>query len=554
MAGALPTIQVAFAGHNRPNDLRGRRALSRDLAAAFAMLKAAGVDSARLVSGFASGADELALAVWKDAGLGPAHIVFPFLTDGVAGEIGPAGLAQAATWLDGAAAEAAGRNAHLQQTRWLLAAAELLIVVWTGAQARGAGGTADAVRLALERGLPVLWIKPAAPGLLRLIRPPEAEEGFDFTEFLESGGRDRLELATPEGLREALRQGNGSALELPAEDGAWRRIDGWLHRWLWKTYLVFCRLAGGPPLRDDQHPAAPPDLAAQPGFQALTKAYEAADARANRLAAVHRSEQILLLLGMVAAAVVGSSPALWPGLKLGAVLMELALSVAALFIWLTAARAHQHERWSELRRFAEQLRLERAAWAAGVTALHPGRMAAFAEHSVLGHDAVRRAGPPLGRFDGERARRWGAWAMAELVGGQAAYHRHLSSRDGRIARRIHLIEDVSFVVLLLVLASYAFADLLAQPPHWAGGVVVIAGTVIPAIGAATMALEAKLEFEDQSLRSRIIAAKLEALQLELGERPTSTAMQGAARKAIRWLSAEADQWREGAARRRLFRP
>ena len=54
-------------------------------------------------------------------------------------------------------------------------------------------------------------------------------------------------------------------------------------------------------------PEVPADLAVQRGFQVLTDAYLTADRHANRLAAVHRSEQILLIFAMVTAAVVGSA-------------------------------------------------------------------------------------------------------------------------------------------------------------------------------------------------------------------------------------------------------
>ena len=38
--------------------------------------------------------------------------------------------------------------------------------------------------------------------------------------------------------------------------------------------------------------------------------------------------------------------------------------------------------------------------------------------------------------------RRGHWAMSELVQGQSGYHRAISVRDGRIAHRIHFIEDI----------------------------------------------------------------------------------------------------------------
>src|SRR3569623_1479781 len=101
-------IQVAFAGHNRPEDL-GDAKVVRD-----------GIDIAQCPKP-------------------------------------PEKVGNAVTRLDGLAAEAEGRNPHLQQTRMIVEASDIVVVVWTGAAAKGAGGTADAVLYALELARPVLW-------------------------------------------------------------------------------------------------------------------------------------------------------------------------------------------------------------------------------------------------------------------------------------------------------------------------------------------------------------------------------------------------------------
>ena len=72
-------IQVAFAGHARPRDLGQHEPASRALAAAFALIRAAGVGEARLLTGLASGADQLAAEAWRGEGLGPIHAVMPHL-------------------------------------------------------------------------------------------------------------------------------------------------------------------------------------------------------------------------------------------------------------------------------------------------------------------------------------------------------------------------------------------------------------------------------------------------------------------------------------------
>lgn len=575
-------IQVAFAGHNRPHDLGRHGPVISGLDAAFSMIKDAGVTEARLLAGLANGADELAAAAWRRAGLGPVHAVFPFLEDASNGAIGPAGLAESATWLDGAASEGHGRNPHLKQTRLIVETADLVVVVWTGEAARGAGGTADAVLSALELGLPVLWIKPSDYKHLRLIRPEKLPSDFHFPEFreaLEGESLKHVEFANPENLRAVLGlDGEHDEFETAGHDhghakaqkpakprkqvkahGKMReRMDNWLHSWLWRTHRNFRLMVGGKVEGVDEGPDTPADLVDQPGFRLLTDAYTEADRHANRLSAVHRSEQLLLILTMIAASIVGSLPNIWPGFKMYAVVIELILGVGALMVWASASDANQHEQWGLHRYLAEQLRLERAGWALGVSLASVG----VAHHSPRETDQARElrraAGLPHGRYSPERVRAWGHWAMSELVQGQSGYHRAISVRDGRIAHRIHFIEDMSFLGLFVLFSAYLAVQMVVPHGHhlpaWVSGIVSMGGTVVPAMAAATMALEAKLEFGEQSQRSKRISQSLDRLAKRLGASPGFDELQNTARAAMRLHLAEASHWKEGVGRRQLFRP
>jgi hypothetical protein len=80
------------------------------------------------------------------------------------------------------------------------------------------------------------------------------------------------------------------------------------------------------------------------------------------------------------------------------------------------------------------------------------------------------------------------------------------------------------------------------------------GTVVPALAAATMALEAKLEFGEQSQRSKRISHALDRLNRRLGPSPNFDDLQNTARAAMRLHIAEASHWKEGVGRRQLFRP
>jgi hypothetical protein len=558
-------VQVAFAGHNRPSVLGDQQGGTAALGAAFALLKQAGVADGRLLTGLADGADTLAVNAWVDAGLGPVHAVYPFLDASAPSDNEK--LAASVTWLDGERFEAAGRSAHLAQTRWLIGGADILVVIWDGDRGRGAGGTADAVRLALEYDIAVLWIQPSDYGVVRLIEPPDRDQGFGFIEVLEQLDREPPFIAgeaTVEGIRAALaRRGFDEGADTPpvasiVGAGLARFFDRVLHDTLWRAYAAFRRLLagdGGP-----NAPTAPPptDLAAEPGFVMLSDAYALADTQANNLAAVHRSQQILLLNAAILASVVGSSPAVWPGIKLYAVLTELTLAMVALAVWSGAARANRHERWSEARRLAEQLRLERAAWPLGLTSVETRDREDLGPAALAARTLRRKAGLAPGAFDADRVARWGAWTIEDLIGSQMRYHRSDSHRNERITHKIHLAENISFAVLVAVLVAFVVAHegsrlMGLELAPWVGGAVIMTGAIAPAIGAASLALEATLAFGEQSRRSLFIAERLGTISGSIKEPPRLDDLQRAARSAIRLQSAQEDRWWEASTRRRLFR-
>jgi hypothetical protein len=321
-----------------------------------------------------------------------------------------------------------------------------------------------------------------------------------------------------------------------------------------RTYRVFRRVLGG---RAAPHPATapPPDLQAEPGFQRLSNALARADAAANDLGALHRSHQVILLALAILTALAGASSALWPGLEAAWVAAELALALMAVAIWRDSERAHRHQRWGEARRLAEDLRLERAAWTLGIsTTSFSSNLASVAR----AHRERRLAGLPTGAFHSARVESWGLWTLDDLIHGQAHYHRSQALLNGRIAHRIHLLENGAGFALLAVLGAYlatwaVMLGLHGEPPVWLTNMVFVAGTVVPAIAAASIALEATLALGEESQRSLTLSAQLDDL---VTERPEDglQGYQRLAKEAIRLQRAQEDRWAEGWVRRRLVRP
>jgi hypothetical protein len=223
--------------------------------------------------------------------------------------------------------------------------------------------------------------------------------------------------------------------------------------------------------------------------------------------------------------------------------LELLLALNALIVWLGSERGRRHQRWGDLRQRAEDLRLERVAWVLGVNALRQG--ADIGGGRVAQH-ARRRAGLPNGAFDSRRLKAWGDWAVDELIVGQAVYHRVHSLIIGRVSHRVHQWENFSAAVFLIVLLSYVVAAIVmsafhASPPAWLDELVAVAGAVAPAIGAASLALEATLSLNEQGQRSRVLARRLEAIAAHLGSKRSLEALQEAAKAAIRLQRAQENQ-------------
>ena len=60
----------------------------------------------------------------------------------------------------------------IEQSRWLVRWADLVVVIWNGKLAAGTGGTADTVALALGKGLPVVWIDESNASMpIRFLSP-----------------------------------------------------------------------------------------------------------------------------------------------------------------------------------------------------------------------------------------------------------------------------------------------------------------------------------------------------------------------------------------------
>jgi len=72
----------------------------------------------------------------------------------------------------------------------LVRRADLLIALWDGNPARGAGGTADVVSEARRSGVPVIWIDPKSPNAVRSLVPDPASNHLPASDLVVPLGKD----------------------------------------------------------------------------------------------------------------------------------------------------------------------------------------------------------------------------------------------------------------------------------------------------------------------------------------------------------------------------
>jgi len=603
-------VTVGFAGHRAVGDAAQAEAslaqafaiIGEALAALPSQLLDAGEETlgqayagdrrARLLTGAAPGADRLAIAQWRKRGYGEIHALFPFrdpatnvpLTDApdhaqAEDRVEDLSIFTASSGIDAVALGIERDHAHSEVGRWIVRHSDLLVALWNGAPAQGLGGTGDTVRRSLERGLPVIWVQPGE-AQIRLLEPHQFHRHSQLDEAFAAPQSFAIPL-TASALLTAIfpafapppSQAHGSTdpevasrkdfahvdpLRRRFKLIAWR--DAVLDHTVWAAFSGFKQTVG-----DVRHwtppqtaPAPEPGvIAASAGYGRIQAAFDVADRRANRLSAIHRSQQILLVYVAVLAVFFGAAPALPPILgvhidHIQAAWAELLLGVFALLISTYAQRAHRHRRWSDARRLAERLRAALATWPLGADLADASERPAFTWTEWRARAVLRDAGPPPGWLDRAEFTHRAALASSLLIDGQIRYH----SREHHIAeaidRRIKIVEGLAFTVLMTAVASFLVASALTKHmPAGVFGVLTVISAVSPAVGAACLALEATNGFGEIARRSSRMRPEFERLKAEIdaSRSPSPHQQEAVLRDAAQLLIDDTESWKAGPDRR-----
>jgi hypothetical protein len=458
--------------------------------------------------------------------------------------------------LDGTRQDGGASRSYLAAGRLVLQQTDVLIAVWDGENEKGAGGSGQIVREALQNGVPVVWIKWGPPSdkpwtlmtepKWKLLERPEDRDGDAIrlketvVEILLPPDRcpKRCHLE-PDCLRASYyeeRQPDRSFL-----GGFWdfalgivapRRDPktGKLKMPSWKSRVEDFGEATTRSWNEEEEKI--PVLAKSQSWKDAGKHYFLHYGWANQLsmfyARLHRSSFALnCLLGALAVglALAGGWVLMKGGREYFWIAAELVTIAAIIITTKRGQRGHWHRRWIEYRTLAERFRLSRPMALIGgwrqQTSM-PGHLARYGDPVnswVHWHyRAVERAaGVPRGRLDVSRLEQIKQAFLKVLAQGQIGYHQRTKERYDAADRRLHRLSNGFFIATFMVCAAHLTVESFFPNGlvEWLKILTIGLNAFLPACAAAFTAVRNQGEFRRLSLRSAAMEQALTGLDREL---------------------------------------
>ena len=460
------------------------------------------------------------------------------------------------------AAEAAHRAALAGKV--LIEQCDVLLAVWDGVSTAEPGGAGWTVASALDKGAPVIWIDPAAPGDWRVIESrealgtrhePRAGDGAGAAQVAKLVGRALL----PE--EDAATAAAQVALALQFQRSAWRpRSSRFAHAYR-RVEALFG--GGGRPWRSlvqrYEEPARIASGSAR-SLAALLAALPGADARfceavrevalrnlaradgiSARLSDAYRGGMTINFI-LSAFAIVGGVLYLPLGMadaKWAFALFEFALLSLIIAITLMGQKRGWHARWFQTRRVAEYFRhspLMLLIGAARAPGLWPrATKGSWPEWYV--RQSLRAIGLPRTRVTGDYLRTALAGLVETHIVPQRDYHRAKAGRLHRVHHNLDRVSEAMFAAAVLSVLTYlvlAGADRAgALPAGWLEGqakLFTVLGVMFPTFGAAIAGIRYFGDFERFAAISQVTAEKLTGIEsraARLLDAPTAALSYGA---------------------------
>jgi hypothetical protein len=457
----------------------------------------------------------------------------------------------------------AGRLDHgyVMAGRATVAHCDILLAVWDGLPARGRGGTAEVVSLALSRGAPVVHLSstPGKPPMLRwaafdptvvtdrdeptIERPFEQDNVDRLVEALVAPPPDPRERVYAERYQAERNRRWKVRIEYPLllafagikriGPGAWKaqRCSEYTRK-EWQAYREACA---------DRHGVGAP-------IDRIETWYDWADRLAGHVAQSYRSGHVFNFLLGAAAVLLALTTMVVPKAKVALAIGEFLAVVAILANTSIGTRQEWHRKWLDYRQLAERLRPMRSLKLLGIAAPDPPGTAAnpVARRWVEWYSAAvwRATGCPTGRLDAKTADSLAISIAEHEVAPQIAYHRATSIQVERLDHRLEKLGTALFAASLFSCAFLLIAFAVSHSwveRHSDWFVMISAG--LPAIGTAIFGIRFQGDFGGSAVRSQSTADRLDLIVGELrtprlGLSRTADLVEEAARAML----SDLDEW------------
>jgi hypothetical protein len=509
----------------------------------------------RATSPVAEGADRLFARAALDLGY-ELQCPLPFareeyckdFTDG-AGNPNPASIAEFNAVLGHAIAVfefdgVRGDSPYVTVGEVVLSHSDILVAIWDGAPANGAGGTADVVARARAQGMPVFWLETDSNAVWLSVLPEEKDSKEEVVESKKRPGWTAANtdmdsavsrcvkrilpppwLAKPE-QTSATAEGKEAAREeadlIPA-CGANCRQKTWLSH-LWKWFVTLTTFFTKKPEPAPQYESWQPDP--------FEKQYNLVNNPAIRLAGQYRGAFLLIYslgLGAVIFALLSyAAPGLsevWVLCELGAVLIVFYLA------WCIRTRLW-HQRTVDCRYLAEQLRILRYLYPLGLGATEP-ILPAHHMHGDLRQSwmqwrlkAIMRATSlPNAKVTPRYLEHCYKAILEDWVDGQIHYHDGNENRMHTIDHRLHKLGIsaivLAFLACVVELALHLYGGRIEIPGLVPWVIVFAAG--LPALSATCHGISNQGEFRRLAERSGAMRESLVRIKTDLEKAEIKTA-------------------------------
>jgi hypothetical protein len=529
----------------------------------------------RFVSPLAEGADQVGAKLALELGY-RLQAVLPLPREDYSNDFEPPGLARFELLLSQADCvlelppQAGGRHeSYALAGRATIAHCDVLIALWDGAPARGIGGTAEIVSLALRRGVPVI----------HLTMQPD-----DGGRILWTGYGDFVDPSDQESIPSrpidtaSLHQLVAAILGPPSDPRAMADLEGYLaeREWLVRPraeYPLLLAVLGVKRLRpsafsseryedatrrewlafraacgNEQHGVAAP-------LDDIERSFAWADRLAQHFGQTYRSGHVLNFTFGATAVLIALTGLLMPSLDFWLALAEP--SVIAIFVanTLIGSKRQWHRRWLEYRQLAERVRPMRSLKLLGAASPSTGgyqddlRIIRWTDWYAQAE--WRSSGCPSGRLvDPDKLTKA---IIEEELNPQIEYNRASAHQMHLLDHRLHQAGMILFLVSILSCLCSVAMNLLAHDfarTHAAWFIAASAG--LPALGGAIFGIRMQGDFGTTAERSLITAAKLTRIAESLAQPGLSLARQtDLAEAAAATMLADLAEWRRAYERRTL---